>query len=286
MGRIYVGETGKRYREEEFLRFVERRVEKAMKGVHGPLAVAVSGGKDSSVMAYILAKKYEIYPFYIDLGIEGFDLRSVVKELGRVIGMEVEIVDLRKEYGFTVPQASQKLGRAPCSVCGVVKRYVMNAYAWERGVPLATGHTMDDFVAMTWNNLAGEVKYLRYVRPRLPGDPRVKLAPRVRPLFYVRDRWNRIYAEIAGIPYSPEPCPLKSVGFSTTAWIKENLGKIEERIPGSFVRVLRNLKKLEVKEGEEEPRTCKICGYPTSREICAFCRIRMALGIINPPDQG
>ncbi len=284
MGKIYVGETGRRYTEEEFLRFVERRVERVLKGVHGPLAVAVSGGKDSSVMAYILSQKYEIYPFYIDLGIEGFDLKPVVKELGKKMGGDVEIIDLKREYGFTVPEAAERLRRAPCSICGVVKRYVMNAYAWERGVPLATGHTMDDFVTMAWNNLAGEVKYLRYVRPQLPGDPRVKLAPRIRPLFYVRDEWNRIYADIAGVPYSSEVCPLKSVGFSTTAWIKENLGKIEERIPGSFIRVLKNVRKISV-PGEEEPRACKICGHATSREICSFCRIRIALGIINPPDQ-
>ncbi len=53
--------------------------------------------------------------------------------------------------GMGVPLLSRVLRRAPCSGCGLNKRYLFNKIALERGYSVvATGHNLDDEAARSW----------------------------------------------------------------------------------------------------------------------------------------
>ncbi len=91
-------------------------------------------------------------------------------------GLKLHVVDIQKEYGATISQLAQKTHRArlkTCSVCGLVKRHVMNRVTRDFGYhALATGHNLDDEVATLFGNTlnwAGE--YLLRQGPVLPGTP-------------------------------------------------------------------------------------------------------------------
>ena len=55
-------------------------------------------------------------------------------------------------YGASVPEAASLSSRGrgkPCSVCGLIKRYIMNRVAHDHGYDvIATGHNLDDDIPM------------------------------------------------------------------------------------------------------------------------------------------
>src|SRR3989344_3142140 len=56
---------------------------------------------------------------------------------------KVNIVSFNKEFGFTLDKIVK--GRRPCSVCGVLRRSLLNTKARELGATkLVTGHNLDD----------------------------------------------------------------------------------------------------------------------------------------------
>jgi len=128
--------------------------------------VAVSGGKDSLSLWDILQRLgVQADGLYICLGIddqrapigEGLSYSSESQRLTEKFAAErslkLHIVDVQKEYGATIPQFALKSHRGrgkPCSVCGLVKRHVMNRIARDFGYDvLATGHNLDDEAAVS-----------------------------------------------------------------------------------------------------------------------------------------
>ncbi|MGC8961917.1 MAG: TIGR00269 family protein, partial [Candidatus Bathyarchaeia archaeon] len=168
-------------------------------------------------------------------------------------------------------------GRRMCSPCGVVKRYLLNRLALEAGVDkLATGHNLDDIVEVIFNcYIHGDVDQLRRLYPVLPGwHP--KLAARIKPLCEPTEEEDLLYALYSELPFRSASCPLSEGARSIRG--KKLIEAITMEIPQfkhllfkSYVkRIYPSLKPL----GEEgEVGECRICGSPTSLQVCAFCRI-------------
>jgi len=127
--------------------------------VEGEIAVALSGGKDSSTCLNALTHfdRIEVKPFFIDLGIGEYSEKSLesAEEASSELGLDLDIIDLQDRYGKDIPELNEEEGGKPCSLCGTVKRYLMNRYAYENDFDyVATGHTLSDEVSSTFNNLA------------------------------------------------------------------------------------------------------------------------------------
>jgi len=118
------------------------------------VAVAVSGGKDSVSLLHALWRLrerlgVELVGVTIDLGIRGYseEYVGVAVENFEKLGVPYRVVRLA-DYGFTIDSAT-RLRRPVCSVCGTVKRYLLNKVARELGAHVvATGHTLDDFLSV------------------------------------------------------------------------------------------------------------------------------------------
>ena len=273
---------------DHFLEFFLNRVKKAIKDFRmvkkgERILVAVSGGKDSlSLWDSLIKLGYETEGFYINLGIEGYSDRGEekVKRFSRERGVPVHIVKVEEFLGSTIPQASKKLRRIPCSICGLAKRYIMNTFALEKGFNvIATGHNLDDEAGTLLGNiLKGQWGYLSRQYPVLPQEE--GFAKRIKPLVYVTERETNAYAILSGIDYHAEDCP-HSKG-ATSIVQKEALNLLEKHSPGTKQRFLTSF----FKEGrrffreagrKEEVNPCKNCGYPTTQEICSFCKIKEKL---------
>ncbi|MBC7114582.1 MAG: TIGR00269 family protein [Archaeoglobi archaeon] len=277
---ITVKWKNKSYCEKHFRNYFIGQIRKVIDKyqVRGDVAVALSGGKDSTAMLEALThfRELELHPFYLDLGIGNYSeaLRKVCEELAQKLGLKLEVIDLKKEYGKSVEELSKRRRGAPCSICGTVKRYLMNRYAYETGADyLATGHNLSDLATFILNNLINsQIAYLRGFKPVVPGNQKLKLVSRLRPLYFLRDRETLVYNLVNKIPFSQEECPL-SPG-ATTLELKSWVMRLEDFNPRALLNLMSSFERIEESiRSEGEIRNCEICGYATSGKVCKFCRL-------------
>ncbi len=273
---------------EWFVAQTQRSIEKhAMFGLEDRVLVAVSGGKDSLALWDVLLRLgYDARALYINLGINGE--RYSEESRGRVErfaaerqGAGFEIVEVKETYGKSVPElAREKRGRKVCSLCGLVKRHVMNRVAYEGGFQaVATGHNLDDEAAVLFQNvLRWQTGYLARQAPVLPST-HPRLARKVKPFFRFYERETASYALLNDIDYIYEECPYSR--NATSILYKELLNQLETRSRGakqqfylSFLQA-RGEENLFSRSREGlELGECASCGQPTTApRLCAFCRL-------------
>lgn len=279
--------------KEHYLEWVPAQTARFIKkyrmfGRDEKILVAVSGGKDSLSLWDILHRLgYTADGLYICLGIdEGIAYSSESQRLtlkfatGR--GLKLHVVDVQKEYGETIPELAARTHRGqekPCSICGLVKRHVMNRIARDFGYDvLATGHNLDDEAAVLFGNtLTWSGEYLLRQAPVLPGTP--GLVRKVKPLCRLYEREMAAYAFLRGIEYIYDECPFAE--GSTSIYYKELLNRLENDRPGakltfylSFLEARKKRLFVEQTEIQQELHPCEKCGQPTSAPgMCSFCRL-------------
>ena len=270
------------------------QAERAIKKYHmfGPderVLVAVSGGKDSLALWDVLLKLgYRADGLYIDLGIDdgtGYSAASREK-VARFAAQRTEarftVVDVKAEHGETLPEVARRVRRGrgkPCSVCGLIKRHVMNRVTRDGGYDaLATGHNLDDEVAVLFGNvLHWQTGYIARQAPVLPASDE-GLARKVKPFCRLYERETAAYTLITGIDYIYDECPY-AVG-ATSLRHKGVLNRMEEESPGTklqfYLSFLRARKAGFFCEQVEAValHPCTNCGQATSVPgLCAFCRL-------------
>jgi len=235
------------------------------------LLIALSGGKDSAALAYIMKKLgYEFECLHINVGIGQFSEFSekYAKIQSRMLGCNLNILRVKELLGKSVNEISK--ARPVCSVCGITRRYLMNYFAFKKGFDvLITGHNLDDIAKFYFHNLFnGQITYLSSLRPVIPKEK--KLVKKVKPLFFVREEETLKYVSLNSIEFNPIRCPYerfaKTKRYDT---ILNSIDLINKRFLHSFVRNLSNL----IHPKEAEMKTCKVCGMPSNRDVCSFCKI-------------
>lgn len=257
-----------------------------MFGPNERVLVAVSGGKDSLALWDVLLQLgYQADGLYIDLGIGDYSAASrekVEQFAAQRPDARFIVVDIQAEYGETLPEVARRVRRGrdkPCSVCGLIKRHVMNRVTRDGGYDLlATGHNLDDEAAVLFGNLLHwQTGYIARQAPVLPASGG-GLARKVKPFCRFYERETAAYTLIAGIDYIYDECP-HAVG-ATSIRHKGILNQLEEESPGTkfqfYLGFLRARKagffRQQVEEVELHP--CTDCGQPTSAPgLCAFCRL-------------
>lgn len=136
------------------------------------VAIAASGGKDSTVLAHVMKTLNERYDYglnlmllSIDEGITGYrdDSLQTVKQNRDDYGMPLKILSYHELYGWTMDRIVAEIGRKNnCTFCGVFRRQSL-----DRGAQLieadciATGHNADDIAeTVIMNILRGDTARL------------------------------------------------------------------------------------------------------------------------------
>ncbi len=244
------------------------------------VGVAVSGGKDSVALLHGLCKAFpeaDFVALHVDLGIEGYSQHCKVKveELARNLNVDLFVFDLKEELGFSISDYARSRRGKVCSHCGVIKRHVFEELAERADVKvLATGHNLDDYVALMLNNFfAGnwiQLARLKVVlKPILP-----RQTVKVKPLIKTPEDENLLYCIYADIPFRDVNCP-----YAHTSRLRRNreiLDFLTKYNPNfkyqALKRFLELIEILDASIKQPELRTCKVCGFPSSGEICAYCR--------------
>ncbi|NPA74740.1 MAG: adenine nucleotide alpha hydrolase family protein [Euryarchaeota archaeon] len=265
--------------EEHYKEYVERKVERTihrykMFRKENKILVAVSGGKDAIAVALTLhALGYEFECLHINLGIREYSEYSekIVRQQCEKLGVPLHVLYLRALVGRGVGEL--KTRREVCSYCGTTKRYLMNKFAWDNDYDvIATGHNLDDESAFLLGNvLHWNTGYLARQGPYLPGGN--ALVARAKPLYELTNYEIAKYVALFDMNLTTEPCP-HAKGAKSILYAKV-LNEIEEVSPGTKLNFVKGfLKNRELFQEEPvELRACRVCGMPTLREVCSFCRM-------------
>ena len=251
------------------------------------IAVATSGGKDSTVCLHILHSLLEEYALDIiaiavDEGIEGF--RNIklhrLKKFAQNLGVDLNVVSFKEFFGASLDEMVKlSLGKGfmykPCTICGVLRRYLLNKTARELGVEyLATGHNMDDEAqSILMNILKNNIDKIARSAP-ITAIKHKKFIPRLKPLYYCTEKEVMTYALIQHFEIPVVDCPY--LFFNERRILRRWLNKVEYLRPGTKKRLI-SLKNRISLNSQREPtkrvKLCTKCGEPSSEDICKTCQI-------------
>jgi uncharacterized protein (TIGR00269 family) len=252
------------------------------------IAVAVSGGKDSTALLYVLNKiladrlvdrDVELFAITVDEGIIGYrdDTMKLARKVAEDLGVRQEIVSFREEYGFDLDRAVQD-GAMPCTVCGVFRKNALNRAAKRLGATkVATGHNLDDEAqSVMMNYLKGDMERLARFRPqrRQPG-----LVPRIKPLREIPEKEVALYGMVGGFYEESRECPYARLSFRSD--VRDMMNRMEDLFPGTKHSTLEGYERvLELADGrwaQMDLSSCRICGEPCVRDICKACELHAKL---------
>ncbi len=247
------------------------------------IAVAFSGGKDSSVMLFLLHKllgnrrNLELTAVTVDEGISGY--RDVEMEgasrLCSELGVNHRILSFSEKYGKTMDEIARlDSGTIPCSHCGPMRRQVLNLLATEVDADyIALGMNLDDYAqSILMNVIKGDVPRMARLAPHdEPGDLLVR---RILPLKKIPEKEVMIYALVNGIKTERKWCPYYARAERNE--VREIITELEEKHPGTAYSIAKFgdavKQSLKSKENNAKLARCKICGSPTESDICSVCR--------------
>ena len=268
---------------ECFLDFFKKRVKETIERFRmfskkDKVAVAISGGKDSTALAKALKDLgYKISLFHINCQIKENNYseksQKVVEEFAKKEKLPLYVFDLKKEIGADIKICSKVSKKEICAVCGMIKRYILNREAKEFDV-LCTGHTLNDEAGSLLSSLIfWKEDFLKRQWPVL--KEKNSLKKRAKPLCLTFERETGLFCKILNLPYLSERCPLRG---GTYVFFKKIINEIENEMPSSILNFykgfLKRKKKLNLFPKEEKLTPCEKCGYLTSAKICSFCRLR------------
>jgi tRNA 2-thiocytidine biosynthesis protein TtcA len=159
------------------------------------IAVGISGGKDSlllwSVLRHLQRRqdmRLELVGVHLDQHQPGFD-REGFDALMRRFDVDLHVVS---EDTWSRVESTLAPGQIPCSICGRLRRGILNRWCAEQGYNrLALGHHLDDAIETFFLNLFFR-RQLDPLKAITPSDTGVAT---IRPLILVEERkiiaWQR-----------------------------------------------------------------------------------------------
>ena len=288
----FIRYSGAHLCKEHFCEFVEKRAKHELRrqlDLKGGerIAVAVSGGKDSTVALELVSKilgarrTIDISAITVDEGIKGYRPSSIpiVRENCRRLGVEHIVVTFEELFSTTMDGiAKRDRDLATCSYCGVLRRAAMNRAARDWGAShLATGLNLDDTAqSIVMNFMRGDVERLARLGPHRRVQSR--LIPRIQPLRTVPESESTLYALVRRLRFHDLECPYAPE--ATRNDFREVIARLEDKYPGTRHAVLRSYDQiLPALENTFEPgklRTCE-CGEPTVSIRCKACELLRSL---------
>lgn len=266
--------------EDCFDHYFNTAVRRAMKQFRlpmtTPILVAVSGGKDSLALWHVLhGLGYLTKGLHINLGIDGFSDVSLaaVQAFAQERDLSFAHYSLEETLGHDLYKLRKHARRDMCSVCGLLKRQLLNRLTIREGFAhLAVGHNLDDEAGRLLGNLVRHrTQYLGKQHPFLPST-HPRLPARLKPLYRLEASEILRYCQLKGINPVPLKCPLSE--GATSHFFKEALDLLESKMPSTKRDFLFTY--LDRNKPHEEHRTfvsCRRCGEPTYADLCGVCSL-------------
>lgn len=289
---VYLSYSNTYYCKTHFFAFFENRFKKNNREFgfikkNDNIALALSGGKDSTLLLYLLFKFKKILPFKlfaitIDIGIHCDYWKKTIKiakKYTKKFGVKHYIFSFKEEFGFTLDEFVDGLKiKNPCSYCGVFKRYMLNKKARELGADkLAIGHNLDDAVQTILLNLARN-EPSRLARFNDHSTHVDGFVPRIKPLIRAPEEEIIQYGELKRMDLEGKRCCPYSIHAMRNS-MRFCSDELESRYPGTKIKIfnsflfIQKLMKSSFKKQDFRLSKCEKCGESSSTNICMCCKM-------------
>ncbi len=251
---IFQRYSGMHLCEKHFAEDVERKVKRTMRKYsmvkkNDRIAVAVSGGKDSIVLLYLLNEIFscrrdiELFAITVDEGIKEYreDTIKSARKITKELKIEHHIFSFKEEYDISLDEIVIGKEKAPCTFCGVFRKSILNRTAkYLSATKVATGHDLDNEAqSIMMNYLRGDIGRLaRFIPSRIQKG----FVPRVKPLREIPEREVPLYGVIKGLYMDSRECPYAHL--SLRSHIRDMLNEFENKHPGTKYSIVRGSEKL------------------------------------------
>ena len=205
------------------------------------IAVALSGGKDSITLLMGLKALQRFYPKHFELiaisvnpGFEFFN-SEFLKNICLKIGVEfIEAESHIKEIVFDIRKE-----KSPCSLCGNLRRGILNSTAVEHGCnKLALGHNEDDVLETFFLNMLYAGSLSTFAPVSYMDRSKITL---IRPLIYAPEKEIRKFIKRKNIEVMPKNCPMD--GVSKREDMKHLLYDLTVKIPNVRANLIGAIKR-------------------------------------------
>jgi len=284
----FIRYNGSHLCQDHFQAYVEKRVKSDIRqqiDLNGKthIAVALSGGKDSSVVLAILAdiliprSGVVLSAITVDEGIKKYRPLTLEKAaaLAKSLGIEHRVISFEDEFRITMDTIARRVEeRTPCTYCGVLRRRCMNRIAREVGADaIATGLNLDDTAqSIMMNFTRADVERLARLGPHERAQP--GLIPRIQPLRRIPEKEVYLYAMLRDIRFSDDVCPYADEALRNE--YRELIDRMESRSPGAKHSILASYDAiLPLLREHYPPASLNLCdcGEPTPKGRCMACEL-------------
>ncbi|MFQ5621181.1 MAG: TIGR00269 family protein, partial [Candidatus Nanoarchaeia archaeon] len=282
--------------DEAFVEYIEGKASRCI-AKHDLLdkgqkvAVAVSGGKDSTAVLHMLLKfGYSVEAVTADAKIGCYtdqNLKNIRKYCDEN-NVELHEISFREEFGSSLCYLqsvlkAKNVNLKSCTTCGVLRRTLLNKKVREIGADvLVTGHNLDDEAQSFVMNLFKNTLSLAARGGPKTGMVEVEgLVQRVKPLYFISNNEVIRYSKIMKFPVYYGECPCSTEG--QRSHVKHWLNDLEKDYPdlkGNAIEYfMAHRDKIRELVGSAEPNACGQCGEPCARELCKSCQILNKLSV-------
>jgi len=277
--------------DQEFVGYVENKVQHTIEQYNllskdEKILVALSGGKDSTTVLYILSKLgYNIEGVTVDARIGCYTEKNLKNTWNVCDELKITLheIDFVKEFGGPLQQLLKTINEKgvnlkSCNVCGTLRRFLINKRARMLGADkVVTGHNLDDEAQAFVMNL---FKNTLHLAARMGPEAGLKkeslFVKRVKPLYFLSENEIIRYVKIRKFPVYVGKCPCSLEGQRN--FFKDWLNELEEKNPeikhniiNYFLKLLPTLKQKY--RGKGNLQYCQECGEPSSNKICRSCQL-------------
>ena len=181
------------------------------------IAVCISGGKDSMLMAKCFQElkrhnkfEFEVKYLVMDPGYSP-ENRRVIEENARRLDIPITI------YESDIFDAVYDIEKSPCYLCARMRRGHLYSYAKELGCnKIALGHHYDDVIETTLMNMLNAGSF-QTMLPKVHSD-NYKGMELIRPMYYIREKDILLFCEKMNLSFIR--CACKFTEKTTTGEIK------------------------------------------------------------------
>lgn len=241
-----------KYKHKIFNKFVQAICDYDLVRPHDRIAVCISGGKDSTLLAKLFQElkrrnkiPFEVTYLCMDPGFAEYNL-NVIKENAKLLNLPI-IYRQTKIFDnvFHVEQS-------PCYLCAKMRRGFLYRFAQELGCnKIALGHHFNDIIETTVMSMlfGGEIRTMM---------PKVKSAnwkgmELIRPLYYVREDDIKSWRDENHLTFIRCGCRFmecmvepstREEDLSTRQWIKYTIAKLaaaNPQVPNNIFHAMENV---------------------------------------------
>eukprot|EP00388_Colpodella_angusta_P017378 GDKJ01042966.1.p1 GENE.GDKJ01042966.1~~GDKJ01042966.1.p1 ORF type:complete len:335 (-),score=53.02 GDKJ01042966.1:93-1097(-) len=250
------------------------------------VAIAVSGGKDSTVLANVMTTLNRRYDYGLDLwlcaideGIKGYrdDSLETVKRNEIEYGIPLRIASYKDLYGWTMDEIVAATGKKNnCTFCGVFRRQALDraARTMVEADKICTGHNADDCAeTVLMNILRGDISRLGRCADPITGTG--SPMPRCKPLMFAFEKEIVMYAHYKKLDYFSTECIYSPNAYRGKA--RELIKELERVNPQTLLDIIHSAQHIEIRADgttnvvKKPIGSCERCGYMSSNTLCKAC---------------